>query len=1339
MIEVRLNGETTTSRESGEERHLPYLPPDQINVVELLYESYSEPAGMNWTYAAPIPQTNATVLEFRWRFGLSPDLKLGRVPEGTSLVAPMPAAHWTTRFFGPFGRGAAAPFLPWNTESWKRVFALEPSPTSTISPASEDEFFPAGWPLYETRSLAAPNELRLHLWKRDAAERWGWIAVLGSLIAGFVLRIAGYAHRRQVGLIWLLLSLLAAGLLPMPWAMLAGGCVAGTFIAFMFPRRFLVRSQQPADVVPPGSTATFDHRPGMSMLLWGLLGISWLLFAGQRLSPQIFGQEVPSPPTETPPTARGNSAKFDVMIPVKDPRHAEEAATVVYVDRPFLERLKQAQPERPEAETYLISSANYEATVDPQGAVDITATFQVAVLSPRQSVKILLPFENAFLGGPDHCLVDGVPHSVLSDSVGKGYVVELAARRLKPIPLRPAVAEKAGLDGPAKSALETHQIQLNLHGPSLPIAAGGRYALSVPPIAASRLSVQLFRPFSRLDIRGAQGQLLATTSGKTVSAQIGAAEKLEIVWSQQPNEPPRTPNAGAKVTALTTLHPLWDEWQIRVAYRPQSELSSVVWSLPANTILTDVKAEKLLSYRLIGNGKFSRLLLEFQEPPASDFTVDVHCLTPRPPGDVVSLPMLDLFSAQTRQSEADATPAEYQLGVATTPELAVAPAGSTLKAMENLTPITPEKFLAAYRTTAVETLGIRTPRYAWKLGHPAELEFTLQPRTPDRRVWLNQEGRIGERELRWQLTAEIETTTAPAFRHVLQVPADLVIDSLSVLEDETERLVRWTQIGSRVELVLSEGTSGIQNVHLTGHLPIAFEEGDRINLPLIHVEDAELVDSGLRVYQLQSVGRSLRLENSDDLLPWETGEAEALGGDAFLLAAVRLRHDSSAPQLVVEAPLEPMPLDRAVFVEPAPESHSQITSLIRLRETKPARRGLQIQVPAAMTQEFRVEFADQHREIVPYQTTTRPNQSLVLYFEPAVLADRRVLKIVASVEVPSSESWTPPDLEMRGGRVEDSFLILSPELTVRPEGEAGTVIPLAELPGWVKDSLAFGEDADGVKVYHNPTEKLPLIPARLTAGSDLPHQAQLHTTLWLTEPHRLSGQTVLQLPKESAGNLSWHWPKEIKLQAVLIDGIPQTATLDEEHETLTLPQPASGAAGKTERTWELYWSQNLPTGVPRFGKLDLSLPKPLDRSLEEARLTVVPPANVWLIPQRDFQPAPAKEQANIVRFANALEGRLTADGKNWPVSFWLLDSRSETALLLTLLVLIVGGLMHWGLRLETGEWLHRHQAIALGVLGGLWWTCLAGSALGFGLMILAPLLAFTPRFKREEISNTNAR
>ena len=102
------------------------------------------------------------------------------------------------------------------------------------------------------------------------------------------------------------------------------------------------------------------------MFLLGLLGFSWLLFASHQLSPQTFGQDSPSQLNDNSLAAKDNPAKFDVMIPVQDPQNPE-ARAVVYVDRPFLERLKQAQPEPPEPETHLISSADYQAVVDSQG------------------------------------------------------------------------------------------------------------------------------------------------------------------------------------------------------------------------------------------------------------------------------------------------------------------------------------------------------------------------------------------------------------------------------------------------------------------------------------------------------------------------------------------------------------------------------------------------------------------------------------------------------------------------------------------------------------------------------------------------------------------------------------------------------------------------------------------------------------------------------------------------------------------------------------------------------------------------------------------------------------
>src|SRR5690606_17645721 len=114
--------------------------------------------------------------------------------------------------------------------------------------------------------------------------------------------------------------------------------------------------------------------------------------------------------------------------------------------------------------------------------------------------------------------------------------------------------------------------------------------------------------------------------------------------------------------------------------------------------------------------------------------------------------------------------------------------------------------------------------------------------------------------------------------------------------------------------------------------------------------------------------------------------------------------------------------------------------------------------------------------------------------------------------------------------------------------------------------------------------------------------------------------------------------------------------------------------------------------------------------IDDAQLSLIPAPHARLIPQEGFVPAETPDGSSAV---DSLTGRLPAEGSAWAVSLWTMDSRTERALLVGLILLVLAGVAHWGLRLDLGEWLNAHYAVALAALGLLWWLCFKASALGF--------------------------
>ena len=147
---------------------------------------------MRWTCAAPIPQTDAT------HVGISLAIRVvsqsatcagsgGNQPRHADAGFALDDA--IVRSLGPRIR---APFLPWNADSWKRLFVCGAKSRSRHYAKDFRGRFLSRRVDYlrNPQHERAGDRLMLHLWKQNAADRWGWIALLGSLIVGFALRIA---------------------------------------------------------------------------------------------------------------------------------------------------------------------------------------------------------------------------------------------------------------------------------------------------------------------------------------------------------------------------------------------------------------------------------------------------------------------------------------------------------------------------------------------------------------------------------------------------------------------------------------------------------------------------------------------------------------------------------------------------------------------------------------------------------------------------------------------------------------------------------------------------------------------------------------------------------------------------------------------------------------------------------------------------------------------------------------------------------------------------------------------------------------------------------------------
>lgn len=1331
LIEVRLNGETVSTSETNEGRILYYLPAGQRNVIEICYEMIWHETGPVFPSSAPLPRTEVTVLDFTWQFALSPDLELADVPFGLTLSNPPPRPHWTLRFFGPLGQDTReAFFTPWKKDAWQSLWTSQPAEGTQPPAQNPAVFFPPNWAVFEAHGPGTPIEASLKIWNVNQVQGWAWIALLFSLTVGVALRIRQSALRGQLTWLWLVSNLLGATVLPWPWAFLCGGNIAGTLISLIVPRVFFSRRALKKISSHVGSTASYMPHPAVNAALLVALGLAVMgLFKPSHSMHPLYGQ------TSRPQIdATGKAStqideatihhEFNVLIPVDNPQNIKRVASLVYVDRQFLKQLRAAQPKRQDDLDYLISAAAIVVNIQPQGAADVVADFEVVLLSPHKSVQIPFPVENAYLGGPGHCLVDGKPHSVFVKAGVPGFTLELSPDRSLPSAIAETPPGRRG-----KKPFVRH-IRLTLHGTAALFPAGGRFHFSIPPVPASRFQANLSEVHASIKLRGASRPVLSATKAHSIDGTTGAVRKLDLIWSQQQSDPPSVTNRKSTVLASATIHPLWIEWQIRVKDQPSAGTTSALWNLPPNTVVKTVRSDRLDSFQVTGENEATRLLLKFQEPVAADSVIDIHCMTPRDqaqnvPVDRVQLPALSLFPPSAGIPELQES--EYLLGISASPELAMGVIG-TPAAGNEFSVVAPETFVSAYRLSASETLAIRPPQQAYRLPKPGELTLPVRLRLPAKRAWLNQEGQIGEREIRWTLTAEIETTGAKAFRHVFTVPEAFQIDAVSIQEDETERLVRWTKSGTRLELVLSDGTTGIQNVNISGFVPFSAETGESVPLPLVLVQNAEVVDSQLRVFQDRSLNRQLHVPGIEDLPPLDENGAFSGNSQWQLLAAVRLPVGSKPPAVLIGDPLLESRWDLVLVVEPENSLNVRITAILRLANPGQGQETLQLRLPPEMARDFRVESTSKRGVIVPYETLPNSDQSVDLLFASTSQESLRSLRIESLIELPADGRWALPNLEIIRGRLESRLLLASPDFEivgvdqpVRPDH-----FPLDQLPNWfLKAQLLEGAWQD-FQLYKEAESswRIETAPAN---GKLMEHALVVDATLWLTDSRRISGTTRLRFPAQSLESLSWQWPNGTQLKGCLLDGKELFPAFDEDRQELRvlIPSRTGIAPASTSRSLEVHWSQEPKTLLSRFGQINVSLPKPKDLPAHDAHLAVIPAANVRLIPQSGIVASGSQSSEQIPQWAeNAYQWDLSAESQEWVIALWTLDSRTESFLVMGLAVLVSAAVTNWALRRNLGDWFNVHPGIVCFLVGLLWWLAFAGSVFGFLMLASSPLLAW---------------
>jgi hypothetical protein len=922
LCSVAVNGAPVRIERRGDEVIVPALPADAWNRVQVEYKTNVAVGLFRENRPIDVPRPQARVLAFRWRVLLAPGLRPGASPVGLPFDRPSPGLSWPERIFGPLGQSRTQMRLPFFKPDPWIVDAAEPDTTDDWIP--EDPRLPAaGWKMWQASAQEIPAKITLTIWHAGAIRTLAWIICLGSLTGWLaVVRLAPSLMHRCVP------YALAAGAAfafaaPAPYALFAGAVVSATLLAILLSRSWstiIARRGTETPAHHQGSTITFEARTVGLLLV--LVAFGTMAVFAQDAGPVGPGarQLQPRPvDNETRRSQRSSPEDLLVVIPVHpNHSHREQPAALpvdrelVYLAPTAIDSLRRRAATISRNEGVVFLSSDYRIALDQRQPARIEATYQIAVIGSAAQ-QVWLPLSNATLAGADACHVDGTAFPIRQED--GGFILSLKMGKASdagtPTPAaespsesrRPITAERPQATSKLEQQPRIYEIRLVCFPTSG--ATPARFEMQVPQTVHTAVRISHGSAWPVTIVEADEGKPSQLHPGDP-AVDVGQTQHLRIKAGSGPTDV----NSGvitARAVQFWRVSPGLVEMDCRVTYdREDRSIEKFTWLVPAGASIrasgegyrAALRASKLTNGT---NGRTAEGLvpLDFDcsAAPAGPLTLAARLLlpigpVPSTPGDSFNVPLPRFASGEGDPTSL--TVSSDQIGIS---------AASGYRVIAATTEPNLSHTSKADPTFRQESFGARKePDLIFDCQGISSLPVRLDAVVPTHKVRVTtHEARVSTDRIEWRTTAEIRTENAPAFVHVLNVDHRLKIDSVSVREDDVERLVRFSQSGDAVTLFLRDRAAATQDLVLTGHLPL--EHGRPTKLPAVNLEHGVLSDVRLAissdpdldvvVADTPGVVRLKSKGNSDATTKPEVREYSIAPGDALPEIRVNRRSDAA--------------------------------------------------------------------------------------------------------------------------------------------------------------------------------------------------------------------------------------------------------------------------------------------------------------------------------------------------------------------------------------------------------------------------------------------------------------
>jgi hypothetical protein len=897
-------------------------------------------------------------------------------------------------------------------ESWRSGPAGQPSPWR--NPSLTGDFFDGaqGWSACTLR-LAQPGNPAIRVVQTAAMSSLAWAVFLSITGLGM---LSGKA--RPVVLIGLVASGACAALvLPAVYAPLASAVFLAAAVCLAIGLTRATRPQPAKNDQSHGSRrvrSSVVHELSRMILVAALIHLSLAVYAAAPpADPQLpqpeksSNAELIKPPPSVPatslPSVDASAAKVStekptnaIPQPATPPIHRVYVPTddrqnpvgdKYYVPEEFYRQLHRlAAQASDEPRDWLITRARYQGTLardaisNRLGVAQFKATFDLQVLQNNVTVRIPLSRE--------------------------GLARAIVGARLegRSIPLTWSDAGDALLV--KTSAADRYRLELDLKPPLQTDASTAGFELMIPALASATLDLSFPPDAPAIELPTARGRIQMRKDRGEFSASLGSSDRLSVRWPIAGGMEGAAANLDVEELIWVKVRPGTTVVDAKFKYRVLGGRVQQIRLLtdPRLRLLPSLSERSPIAAVHTVPGDPQKIELELARPVSDQVTIDLSFLVTNTSGvGNLRLPRLESSGARAAKR-----------WLAVTVDAALQP---KIQAGEDSRTIDIPEFSAAWGSAETRPQAA----YAIPRGEPVWVLAT-QPKEPRTTVEQTLAFSLGRTSALVQLDANLSISDGHLLQLGLQGPRGLTVESVSLREDESQRVTRWAaDQDGRITVFLNNAIDGRQRLTLRGRWNVV--HADAFALPHVDVLAAEVKKRQVHLYRQPGVLASIQKTssvgdvNNDDLQLENFGTL--LGkysiDDPTAVVTVTLAPNVVKSQAVAATFLQ-RDADRWVA-----DFHYHIEVLEGIVDT------LQFEIPAQRSEPLRIEPTANFK-IVPVPGEQR--RQLIVY-PRGPISGKYQLKIRGRVALSAGDRLRAPDiLPLRNQQIE-RFVVLPQSLDLQ--------------------------------------------------------------------------------------------------------------------------------------------------------------------------------------------------------------------------------------------------------------------------------------------------------------------